>query len=133
MDWGSDRSIYGSWLRSRRRGRGRRRSLGRPKHRIGQCDRADLARAWVGQDVGVDKEDDPHIHALTGCEGLTVEAEALQLVEIDPGLGRGDIVDRLGRDRRRSAVDGAKKDLTLSAGINCDRALQGAKFPIEAW
>src|ERR1700730_10354549 len=132
MDWGSDRSIYGSWLRSRCRGRGRRRSLGGPKHRIGQGDRADLARALVGQDAGV-KEDDPHIHVLTGPEGLTVEAEALQLVEVDPGLGRGDVVDRLGGDRRRSAVDGAEKDLALSAGMNCDRALQGAKFPIEAW
>src|ERR1700730_4143925 len=124
MDWGSDWSIYGSWPRSRRRGRGRRR-LGRPKHRIGQCDRADLARARVGQDVGIYKENDTHIHALTGPEGLTVEAEALQLVEIDPGLGRGDVVDRLGGDRRRSAVDGAKKDLALSAGMNRYRALQG--------
>src|ERR1700720_877616 len=117
MDWGADRLIYGSWLRWRRRGRGRRRSLGRPKHRIRQCDRADLARARVGQDVGIDKEDDPHIHALTGCEGLSVEAEALQLVEVNPGLGRGDVVDRLGDDRRRSAVDGAEKDLALSAGM----------------
>src|SRR5580704_12345564 len=131
MDWGSDRSIYGSWLRSRCRGRGRRRSLGDPEHRIGQCDRADLARARVGQDVGIDKEDDPHIHALTGCEGLTVEAEALQLVEIDPDLGRGDVVDRLGGDRRRGAVDGAEKDLLLSAGMNGYRVLQRAKFPIE--
>src|SRR5947209_11244583 len=123
MDGGSDRSIYGSWLRSRCRGRGRRGSLGGPKHRIGQCDRADLARARVGQNIGIDKENDPHIHALTGCEDLIVEAEALQLIEVDPGLGRGNVVDRLGGNGRRSAVDGAEKDLALSAGMNRDLAL----------
>src|SRR5437764_2027717 len=131
MDWGSDRSVYGSWLRSRCRGRGRRGSLGGTKHRRGQCDRADLARARVGQDIGIDKENDPHIHALTGCEGLIVETEALQLIEVDPGFSRRDVVDRLGGDRRRGAVDRAEKDLVLSAGMNRDLALQGANFPIE--
>src|ERR1700749_1317247 len=128
MDWGSDPLIFGSWPRLRGPGGG----FGWAKHRIGQGDRADFARARVGRDVGIDKEDDPHIHALAGREGLTVEAEALQLVKIDPGLVWGNVVDRLGGDRRRGVVDGAEEDLVLSTRMDRHRALQGAKFPIEA-
>ena len=62
-----------------------------------------VAGVRIGQDVGIDKERHPHIGALARGQMLLGEAEALQLVEIDAGLGRGHVVGGgAGHRRRRS-------------------------------
>jgi hypothetical protein len=103
----------------------------RPEHRVGQCDRVDFAGIGILQQVGIDKEHDPHVLAFPGAEILLVKAEALQLVEIDAGLGRGNVEGRLPGDALVRAVDRAEKHFALLAGMHLDLADQRAEFPGE--
>src|SRR5437870_5756442 len=62
---------------------------------------------------------------------LLAKAEALQLVEIDAGLGRGDVEGGgAGRGCGR-LVDGTVEDFALLARMNGDHGLQGTKLPAE--
>src|SRR5262249_43264629 len=69
--------------------------------------------------------------ALPRRQSLIVEAETLQLVEVDPGLGGCDVVDGSGGDWSGAAIDGAKEHLVLLAGMNRHLFFQRTEFPIE--
>src|SRR5437879_2824798 len=58
----------------------------RPEHRVGERDRVDIARIRIGRDVGVDEEGNCQVLALAELEMLAREAEALDLVEVQPDL-----------------------------------------------
>src|SRR4029453_11418199 len=62
---------------------------------------------------------------------LLVEAEALQFVEVDPGLGRRHVEGGGAGDRLGAAVDRAKDPLALLAGMDLDGAFERAEFPAE--
>src|SRR6266436_6673626 len=124
MDVGLGRLVYGWRLRSRRRGSRRTRGRMRTEHRVGQRYRAQFGGVWIGQDIGIDKEHDPHINAFARPQMLLAEAKALELVEIDAGLGRSDIEGGGGGYRLGGLVDCTIEYLPLLARMHGDRILQ---------
>ena len=66
---------------------------------IAESDLIGIFQEGVGLVVRVDVEEDRHVDLLTRVEPLLLETEALDLVEVGPGLKRNHIVGRNPVDR----------------------------------
>src|SRR5260221_12155379 len=75
---------------------------------VGQRDRRDVAHLWIAGERRVDEEGDRHVDGLPGRERLLVEAEALDLGEIEPDLVGRNVEGRLALDRPAGQVLGAE-------------------------
>src|SRR6516162_1481844 len=101
----------------------------RAEERVGQRDRPDIARFRIARQRRVDEENDGHIDLLMRVEPLLLEAEALDLVEIDAGrLGRHH-ERRMPDDRLIGEVLGREEHELLLAEMNPDLALGRLEAP----
>src|SRR6185503_17003278 len=90
---------------------------------VGEGDRVDVVEIAVRKDLGIDEERDRHVGALMRRQGLLVEAEARDLVEILPDLERRHVEDGhaaralaalvLGHVVREALLADLDRDLTL--------------------